>query len=769
MTPKIENINYAGSSTIIIKLSLMVALCFLFSSNAFSQYYYPAPAPIRDIMEPALLQKLQHQSPGKDKITTLLSLSNIYYNKTIKYSSNLIRGLSYAEQAKQLSIQLRDNADYNNAQLQIAYILIELNNYGGAESILPAVNDSTKEKLLLTLSLKYYNRSTGNDNINHDSAMLFVQKANVLADKLHQKSAKILCLKYMGMIHVVQGNLPLAEKELLTALAQYKQIGYRDLQYPYLELTSMYTYKGDYDKALASCLQALHYMALTKDTINAGDIYYIFSGILSHDSQKQKGLYYAQLAFEAYKHQLGYGYITIPFTVGEIVQRLLSIRQYQQALTFVLANYKTYPPTNAYEKSLYLGNIGDCYLKLKQYDKAEGYFIDEFNTLKSENFLTEATYHRMAYFYVESKKYTQAKPYLLAALKQENTISIGKRNHLHYMLFLVDSAAGDYLSAIKNLSLTKRYDDTVYKKGKVTEIQRLMVQYDTQNKNNEISLLQQKDKLEAANLKQANEVRNLTIAVVLVLIIAGSVFLRQYIQKQRSSALIAQKNKQLEKLLTEKEWLLKEVHHRVKNNLHTVISLLEIQAEFLENDALKAIETSQHRIYAMSLLHQKLYTSDDLKTVEMADYIPELIGYLKDGFGSEQKIAYCLNIQPIQLDVSQAMPLGLIINEAVSNSIKHAFTRKKDKIITIQMHTVDKNVILKIADNGTGFNDKAAFVKQGSLGLKLIKGLSEDLNAEILFENDKGTHITIKFIPSVFNADDDLAKINKESEAKFEG
>ena len=96
--------------------------------------------------------------------------------------------------------------------------------------------------------------------------------------------------------------------------------------------------------------------------------------------------------------------------------------------------------------------------------------------------------------------------------------------------------------------------------------------------------------------------------------------------------LINQKNLELEFLVEEKEWLLKEVHHRVKNNLQTIICLLESQAAYLENDALKAIETSQNRIYTMSLIHQKLYQSENIQTIDMALYISELIQYLKDSF-----------------------------------------------------------------------------------------------------------------------------------------
>ena len=129
-------------------------------------------------------------------------------------------------------------------------------------------------------------------------------------------------------------------------------------------------------------------------------------------------------------------------------------------------------------------------------------------------------------------------------------------------------------------------------------------------------------------------------------------------------------------MLAEKEWWLKEVHHRVKNNLHTIICLLESQAMYLEKDALQAIEKSQHRIYAMSLIHQKLYQNEDLQVIDMSVYLEEFIGYLKDSFDT-QGIDFIIHVDPVQLNLQQAIPVALIINEGVTNAIKYAFENRK--------------------------------------------------------------------------------------------
>jgi two-component sensor histidine kinase len=270
--------------------------------------------------------------------------------------------------------------------------------------------------------------------------------------------------------------------------------------------------------------------------------------------------------------------------------------------------------------------------------------------------------------------------------------------------------------------------------------------------------------LQQNKLQQANLMRNVTIGGILALFIIVFLLFRQYRHKQQSNILISQKNEVLQHLLNEKEWLLKEVHHRVKNNLHTVICLLESQAAYLENDALKAIENSQHRIYAMSLIHQKLYQSDDVKTIDMSIYLPEFVQYLNDGFGTQRQIRFQLAIEPLMLGLSQAIPIALIINESVTNSIKYAFPENRNGIIEINMHQIKGRIRLVIADNGIGINPEIANNPTDSLGLKLINGLSEDINATINFVNDNGTRITIMFNFDPLNDSNNLSTKIKEKE-----
>src|SRR4030095_3742126 len=208
---------------------------------------------------------------------------------------------------------------------------------------------------------------------------------------------------------------------------------------------------------------------------------------------------------------------------------------------------------------------------------------------------------------------------------------------------------------------------------------------DLQLKDQRISLLTKEQALKDMDLKRVRFLKNTALFGSLILLGIGIVFYRLYQQKKKDSETIARINEQLKTMLAEKEWWLKEVHHRVKNNLHTIICLLESQAMYLEKDALQAIEKSQHRIYAMSLIHQKLYQNEEVRSIDMSLYLEEFIGYLKDSFDTN-KIEFITQVAPIHLNLSQAIPVALIINEAVTNSIKYAFPDATDARISISMY-----------------------------------------------------------------------------------
>jgi two-component sensor histidine kinase len=218
---------------------------------------------------------------------------------------------------------------------------------------------------------------------------------------------------------------------------------------------------------------------------------------------------------------------------------------------------------------------------------------------------------------------------------------------------------------------------------------------------------------------------------------------RQLEEKQTAINL---QNDSLKQLVNEREWLLKEIHHRVKNNLQIVISLLNSQSLYLkDNAALNVIRESQHRMNSISLIHQKLYQGDNLSGIDMRDYIFELAIYLQDSFDTRGKIAFLMDIERLILDVSQAVPLGLILNEAITNAIKYAFKEQlEDAKISISFRQREQQgLLLSISDNGAGLPPDFDLGNSLSLGMNLMLGLSRQLGGKMELKNEEGLHIQI--------------------------
>ncbi len=201
--------------------------------------------------------------------------------------------------------------------------------------------------------------------------------------------------------------------------------------------------------------------------------------------------------------------------------------------------------------------------------------------------------------------------------------------------------------------------------------------------------------------------------------------------------------------IKEKETLLQEVHHRVKNNLQTVSSLLSLQSRGIEDDQVKnLIKSSQNRVISMAMVHEMLYMREDLSKIEYKSYVEELSEYLvKSVKGADSKVQVNINIPQIELGIDTAIPLGLLINEALTNALKYGIRDNSEGEIHIELQKIeDKNYVLNIGDNGVGFPEEVSFKNSRSLGLKLIHNLARQLKGNITRDfSKKGTNYIIRF------------------------
>ncbi|MCR8560354.1 ATP-binding protein [Mucilaginibacter sp. BJC16-A38] len=566
------------------------------------------------------------------------------------------------------------------------------------------------------------------------------------------------CLRLIADLHSFEpNNINAGLLELDSAKHLYQQARSGDWQQLYIVYSRYYALQNNYKKSLEAILNALRATDIKDTSPEVCELDLQASDLFTKLADPKQALTYGLSALRLAEKRNNIADI-YEISVA-VTKSYYDLGKPEQGLKLLDALEFKYPVGKFDDQSLaHIYSRLFVYNNLKLYDKGLPYF----NLLKKQikkRILTDnrsiaQALSQMIMFCIGSGRYDQARKMLDA---YETTLKkSGLTPYTHSRLLTkrlaLDTATKDYKSAMHHLLELKAISDTIFNVTQTRQLKELEIQYQTERKENENSLQKQKiltltaqQKFEQAQLKTANVTRNvLMLSALCVIVIAGMIY-RQYIQGQKNNTLIAEKNNRLEHLLSENQWLLKEVHHRVKNNLQVITALLNSQSAYLEDGAaLDAILKSKGRVESIALIHQKLYKANNYSSIFMPEYIQDLIKYLKESFIEDQNIWFDLNVDAVWLDVADAVPVGLIINESVTNAIKHAFEKRVDNRIEISLKKEGAGLILVVRDNGKGFPETQS-AKNGSFGLLLMTGLADELNGELERVNADGTLIRVHF------------------------
>jgi PAS domain S-box-containing protein len=205
---------------------------------------------------------------------------------------------------------------------------------------------------------------------------------------------------------------------------------------------------------------------------------------------------------------------------------------------------------------------------------------------------------------------------------------------------------------------------------------------------------------------------------------------------------------QIKASLHDKDVLLKEIHHRVKNNLQIIISLLNLQSGYIKDEqSLKAVKDGQSRVRSMALVHEKFYQAEELTEINFAEYVDKLCQFLFQSYGDKtDRVQLVIDADKVAFDMDTAMPCGLLINEIVSNSLKYAFPGDRKGEIKIELRKLPEHrVMMSISDNGIGLPDDFNIEQAESLGLQLIMALANQLDGELIVSRENGPRFSITF------------------------
>ncbi|MEM7040578.1 MAG: sensor histidine kinase, partial [Bacteroidota bacterium] len=310
-------------------------------------------------------------------------------------------------------------------------------------------------------------------------------------------------------------------------------------------------------------------------------------------------------------------------------------------------------------------------------------------------------------------------------------------------------ALGKYKQAYEWAKIYMEHKDSTTAKQKLRETSRLEAQYEYEKtaELDSIASAQEVAALEAEADAQATRTTYLIILLIVVAL-AGAFGYNRFLATRKQKNLIESQKDQLAKQSQEREILLKEIHHRVKNNLQVISSLLEIQSfEIDDEKALVAVEDGQNRVKAMALIHEKLYQNENLAQLNFDDYTAQLVKQIASIFPGGQDVTVQINGENIDLDIDTAIPLGLIMSELLTNAFKYARENNPDPRIWINLEQGQEagSMILDVRDNGPGLPADFELEKAKSLGLRLVRNLARQLYGTVTYRDEVGAVFKIEF------------------------
>jgi len=705
-----------------------------------------------DKQQPDIGIRLLSEATGKRHLQLLILLGSYYAFQPDSYYRYKDSVEYFLNEAVSESKALKEERLGRQALCLLGKMYVQVNDLKGDSIFNLLINQCQKagDKETEARAFAYRGIYTAPRQATLPTKVTDLQKAVDLYHSLGNTEEEINVLTDLGYLLVVTGQLQAANETFLKALTLVEAIQYPYTHYTTAALAMVTLFQGKFSEPLRYTLQTIKVAESSRDSIGWSYFYSRQAALFESEGRQKESFDMTQKAIKRFvidRNPAVYGILNTAITyMGEA--------RAKEALSLTLAISKQVEiPRTFTDQYFYHFAFSNCYLNLGELDLAETH-IKKMDSLETKAAAIRGSLRKFevnnlfGFLYFKRGQYRKAKEnfekyFTMPNIQRNLAVDL----NMYRWLITIDSIFGDNVSTISHYKKYTQLLDSNFKTTKIRQAEELQVMYETQEKESQIALLNEQAALEKANLRQATLVKNLTLTGIAAVIIIAGLLYRQNRLRKKNNKLITHKNKQLEDLLDDKEWLLKEVHHRVKNNLQIVMSLLNSQSVYIHNDAARtAIHDSHRRVYAMSLIHQKLYQSENIASINIHEYISELVNYVHDGFNTGNRIVIEQDIEPLELDVSQAIPLGLIVNECMVNAFKYAFPseRKGTVRISLQYDGADQ-LLLNISDNGIGLPDDIDLMEHDSLGLDLIRGLAKQLNGSIHMVSHDGMHITIRF------------------------
>jgi two-component sensor histidine kinase len=513
----------------------------------------------------------------------------------------------------------------------------------------------------------------------------------------------------------------------------------------YLQLAELYSSGGNYLEAMNKVFMALKVYSKAKDQQGEAICYALLCDLQYHEGNYEEGVFYCEQAIAIQSDNQLFTDLAVSYRKlasnlqhidGQLENALATINQ---SIDFL---HKTDDSAILLLESIY--TRGNVYKNMERYDEALADLWSNYATAMTSGIFRHAipALANIGHIYYLLGEYEKALPFLLKAIEIMHDTGITRNLWVTYShVYLCYEGLNKINEALQYHKLFS-FEHSKFHDNLINQLEAgLKIRYETERK--EETIFRQ---AEWISHQYRMLILYVSIAGLLTLLLAGMFFSIRSIRKRKSS--LQQLNKDLDTRNKQNEVLLKEIHHRVKNNLEMVKSLLSLQTAQIKDSEIKNVLIScQHRVQSMGIVHQKLYQGKNPGSIDMKDYFITLFEGIYDSYNIGNYITIECKMDALELDLDTAIPIGLIVNELLTNSMKHAFPDNKSGKITIRLTKKNMDtLLLSVTDNGAGKSMPINSNGNG-FGKKLIQLLTKQLNGTVREFNCAGTSSFFQFKP----------------------
>lgn len=569
-----------------------------------------------------------------------------------------------------------------------------------------------------------------------DSALQLAHRSFWMAQRVNSDSALFLSIYALGSAHDFKNQL---DSSLFYYNLGIKNAELRDRQDQVFNFVfakgAAHYYQGNYAEAIAYYDQALQFWETTKNLEKQSKALNNIGIIYRLRKEYDKAIRIYQRSIDI-KSQIedSVGLANSYSNLGRAYYYSDRYPESIEALSMALELYEAL--SMAYDASTVLANLGSTYIALEDYEQAEAKIRSAIPELEKK-FTLDLISAYLNFSIIERNRgnpraaLNYIAPYYEVVKEFDR---INSRMSFEEELYACYKDLGENDKALFHL---ENYLE-IYKESAGESRQRLaeemQTRFETREKENTIRL----QELEITKGDREKQALFFGVAFALLALVAMVVFV---ISKIRSNRKLSAEKSKTEALLRDRETLLREIHHRVKNNLQVVSSLLSIQGrEITDNKAQQAVNESRNRVHSMALIHQFLYGEHNVSSIDMPEYVDQLSRKLFSTYRVDHdQVQLHVQVDSILLDVDTAIPVGLILNELITNSLKYAFPEDREGNLWVSLKEKDKVLTLQVRDDGVGA--KNGVPKSTSFGMKLLNAFKQKLEAEFEITNNQGMQI----------------------------